>query len=66
MKKIVRKIEREFDRQGFPLSEYDLSGCLLHESDIIALVTAGHDIKKVVAAAIENLGWNEENESLDL
>lgn len=66
MKKIIRKIEKEFDRQGFPLSEHDLSGCLLSESDIIALVIAGHDIKKVVAAAIENLGWNEENEALDL
>lgn len=60
MKKIIRKIEKEFDRQGFPLSEYDLSGCLLHESDIVALVIAGNNIKKVVTTAIENLGWNEE------
>jgi hypothetical protein len=59
MKKIIRKIEKEFKRQGFPLSEYDLSGCLLSESDILELVVAGHSIQKVVAAAIENLGWNE-------
>lgn len=59
MKKIMRKIEREFDRQGFSLSEYDLMGCLITESDILDLVIAGHDVTKVVAAAIENLGWNE-------
>lgn len=59
MTKIIRKIEKEFDMQGFPLSEYDLSGCLLSESDILDLVIAGHDIEKVVATAIENLGWKE-------
>lgn len=59
MKKIRRKIEKEFERQGFPLSNYDLSGCILSESDLVELIIAGHDIEKVVTTAIENLGWNE-------
>lgn len=62
MKKIIREIEKEFFKQGFPLSVYDLSGCLLSESDIVERVVAGCSIQKVVAAAIENLGWNDEEE----
>ncbi len=58
MKRIIRKIEKEFAKQGYPLDEYDLSGCLIIESDILELVVAGHAVQEVVAAAIENLGWN--------
>lgn len=59
MKRLQQQVEKEFIRQGYPLSEHDLSGCILFETDIMEMVVAGHNIKTVVTAAIENLGWKE-------